>query len=131
GFSLSQADILRRAMSKKSSEVMEEQRKYFVDGCVKNGTSKKIANKIFNLIEHFAGYGFNKCVVGSTELINADTGEPETVEKLYHSKDFIKSFSCDKKSFKVIPQKIKNIVCNGPKKVYRLKTQSGKEVPGN
>lgn len=128
GFSLSQADILRRAMSKKTPEVMEEQRKYFVAGCIKNGMKRNIANKIFSLIEYFAGYGFNKCVVGSTELINADTGEPVPVEKLYNNKDFIKTFSCDENSFKVIPQKIKDIVCNGIKKVYRLKTQTGKEI---
>ncbi len=73
GFSLSQADILRRAMSKKDSEVMEEQRKYFVDGCVKNGTNKKIANKIFNLIEYFAGYGFNKSHSTAYALISYRT----------------------------------------------------------
>ncbi len=60
GFSLSQADILRRAMSKKSTEVMEEQRNHFVDGCVKNKINRRVANKIFNLIEYFAGYGFNR-----------------------------------------------------------------------
>ena len=55
GFSLSQADILRRAMSKKSPEVMEEQRKYFIEGCAKNGINKRISKKVFNLIEYFAG----------------------------------------------------------------------------
>ncbi|MBN2097766.1 MAG: DNA polymerase III subunit alpha [Candidatus Omnitrophica bacterium] len=60
GFSLSQADILRRAMSKKRPEVMEEQRKHFIAGCAKNQINKKVASKIFSLIEYFAGYGFNK-----------------------------------------------------------------------
>ena len=73
GFSLSQADILRRAMSKKESEVMEEQRKYFVDGCAKNGINKRIANKIFNLIEYFAGYGFNKSHSAAYALISYRT----------------------------------------------------------
>lgn len=60
GFSLSQADLLRRAMGKKIPEVMEEQRKYFVAGCIKNNISKATAERIFDLMEHFAGYGFNK-----------------------------------------------------------------------
>jgi len=73
GFSLAQADILRRAMSKKSTEVMEEQRKYFVEGCLKNQISKKIANKIFSLIEYFAGYGFNKSHSAAYAMISYRT----------------------------------------------------------
>ncbi len=72
-FSLSQADILRRAMSKKSSEVMEEQRKYFVEGCTKNQIGKRVADKIFNLIEYFAGYGFNKSHSAAYALISYRT----------------------------------------------------------
>ncbi len=60
GFSLSQADIVRRAMGKKNPEVMEEQRKIFIEGCRKNKIPETSAEKIFNLIEYFAGYGFNK-----------------------------------------------------------------------
>ncbi len=60
GFSLSQADNLRRAMSKKTPEVMQEAREHFIKGAVKNGVDKKIAEKVFNLIEYFSGYGFNK-----------------------------------------------------------------------
>ncbi|MFC1631791.1 DNA polymerase III subunit alpha [Candidatus Omnitrophota bacterium] len=73
GFPLSQADILRRAMSKKDSEVMEEQRKYFVDGCAKNGLKQRVANKIFSLIEYFAGYGFNKSHSAAYALISYRT----------------------------------------------------------
>ncbi|NQT00307.1 MAG: DNA polymerase III subunit alpha [Candidatus Omnitrophica bacterium] len=73
GFSLSQADILRRAMSKKESDVMEEQRKYFVDGCSKNNINKRLANKIFNLIEYFAGYGFNKSHSAAYAMISYRT----------------------------------------------------------
>ncbi len=59
GFSLSQADILRRAMSKKTPEIMEEQRRFFVEGCGKNNIDQRTANKIFDLMEYFSGYGFN------------------------------------------------------------------------
>lgn len=60
GFSLSQADNLRRAMSKKTPEVMEEAREHFIKGAMKNGVEKKTTEKVFNLIEYFSGYGFNK-----------------------------------------------------------------------
>jgi DNA polymerase III subunit alpha len=60
GFTLSQADLLRRAMSKKTPEVMELQRKNFLIGCAKNSISDKIANKIFDQIVYFSGYGFNR-----------------------------------------------------------------------
>ncbi len=60
GFTLGEADILRRAMGKKIPEVMREQRTKFVEGAKKNGVSEEVANKIFDLIDYFAGYGFNK-----------------------------------------------------------------------
>ncbi|HLK05867.1 MAG TPA: DNA polymerase III subunit alpha [Candidatus Acidoferrum sp.] len=59
-FSLGEADILRRAMGKKKKEEMAAQRAKFLDGCAKNKIPEKKAEKIFNLMEEFAGYGFNK-----------------------------------------------------------------------
>ncbi|MCM8781227.1 MAG: DNA polymerase III subunit alpha, partial [Candidatus Omnitrophica bacterium] len=73
GFSLTQADILRRAMSKKIPEVMEQQRKNFVLGCMKNSLSENIANKIFDHIEYFSGYGFNKSHSAAYALISYRT----------------------------------------------------------
>jgi DNA polymerase-3 subunit alpha len=59
-FSLGEADILRRAMGKKKKEEMAAQRAKFLDGCAKNKIPEKKAERIFNLMEEFAGYGFNK-----------------------------------------------------------------------
>jgi DNA polymerase III subunit alpha len=59
-FSLGEADILRRAMGKKKKEEMAAQRAKFMAGCAKNKINEKKADKIFNLMEEFAGYGFNK-----------------------------------------------------------------------
>ncbi|MCM8792207.1 MAG: DNA polymerase III subunit alpha [Candidatus Omnitrophica bacterium] len=73
GFTLSQADVLRRAMSKKIPEVMEEQRKNFILGCKKNNISENIANRIFDLIEHFARYGFNKSHSAAYAMISYRT----------------------------------------------------------
>jgi DNA polymerase-3 subunit alpha len=60
GFSLGQADILRRAMGKKKVSEMEKMKKDFIAGAVSTGFSEKQATGIFELLEPFAGYGFNK-----------------------------------------------------------------------
>ncbi|MBU4149630.1 MAG: DNA polymerase III subunit alpha, partial [Candidatus Omnitrophica bacterium] len=73
GFSLAQADLLRRAIGKKTPEIMDQQRKAFIEGAVKNKIDKRIAEKIFNLIEHFAGYGFNKSHSAAYAMISYRT----------------------------------------------------------
>ena len=73
GFSLAQADLLRRAMGKKIAGVMEAQRKAFVDGCKRNKITERAANRIFDLMEHFAGYGFNKSHSAAYALISYRT----------------------------------------------------------
>jgi len=73
GFSLAQADILRKAMGKKIPEVMEKERKNFINGCIKNGIKESTASKIFDLIEYFSGYGFNKSHSTAYALISYRT----------------------------------------------------------
>ena len=60
GFSMGQSDMLRKAMGKKDPKVMAKQRAAFMDGAMANGINEKKAAKIFDLMEFFAGYGFNK-----------------------------------------------------------------------
>jgi len=60
GYSLGQADILRRAVSKKHSEIIEKEREKFIQGSINNGYEKKLANIIYDYIAKFASYGFNK-----------------------------------------------------------------------
>ena len=61
GYSLAQGDLLRRAMGKKDKEKMAKERRNFIDGCARtNNIPEKKANAIFDLLEKFAGYGFNK-----------------------------------------------------------------------
>ncbi len=73
GFSMTQSDHLRRAMSKKIPEVMEQQRKAFADGCAKNDISKGLAERIFDLIEYFSGYGFNRSHSAAYAMISYRT----------------------------------------------------------
>lgn len=60
GYTLGGADLLRRAMGKKKPEEMAKQRSFFVDGAAQRGCDRGLATRIFDLIEKFAGYGFNK-----------------------------------------------------------------------
>jgi len=60
GFSLGQADLLRRAMGKKKPEILAAQKESFLKGAIQNGVDEKIAVEIFDLMAYFAGYGFNK-----------------------------------------------------------------------
>lgn len=73
GYSLGEADILRRAMGKKKAEEMYKQREKFVSGAVQRGTAAKIAESIFDLMEKFAGYGFNKSHSAAYALIAYQT----------------------------------------------------------
>lgn len=69
GYNMSQADKLRMAMGKKKKEMMKKEKEKFLAGCVKNGYKKSLAEKIFNFIEKFAAYGFNKPHSASYGLI--------------------------------------------------------------
>lgn len=60
GFTLGEADILRRAVSKKKLETLEEQRERFVEGCILNGYEKSVGTAVYDLIVRFANYGFNR-----------------------------------------------------------------------
>ena len=60
GFSLGQADLLRRAVSKKKREVLDEQRTHFVRGSLELGYSEEVANSVYDMIVRFADYGFNR-----------------------------------------------------------------------
>src|SRR5438874_4618949 len=74
GYSLAQADLLRRAMGKKDKEKMAKERKNFIEGCAHtNKIPEKKANAIFDLLEKFAGYGFNKSHSAAYGLISYHT----------------------------------------------------------
>lgn len=73
GFSLGEADVLRKAVGKKIAELVEQQRENFVEGCIKNGISEKVASAVFAFIEPFAGYGFNRSHAACYALIGYQT----------------------------------------------------------
>src|SRR5678815_5447237 len=73
GYSLGEADLLRRAMGKKIQSEMNEQRARFVDGAAKNDIAGPKANELFDLIDKFAGYGFNKSHAAAYALVAYQT----------------------------------------------------------
>ena len=73
GYSLGQADLLRRAMGKKKPEEMAKQRDGFMEGCAANGIDRDLAGNLFDLVEKFAGYGFNKSHSAAYALVSYQT----------------------------------------------------------
>jgi DNA polymerase-3 subunit alpha len=73
GYSLGTADLLRRAMGKKKPEEMAQQREIFVAGAEKNGLARSKATQLFDLMEKFAGYGFNKSHAAAYALLAYQT----------------------------------------------------------
>lgn len=75
GYSLGDADLLRRAMGKKNQAEMDKQRARFIEGCAEvSGIEPKKANELFDLIDKFAGYGFNKSHAAAYALLAYQTG---------------------------------------------------------
>ncbi len=90
GYSLGSADLLRRAMGKKKPEEMAEHRGLFVDGAAKNGVSASKANELFDLMEKFAGYGFNKSHAAAYALVAFQTA----YFKAHHPAPFMAANLC-------------------------------------
>ncbi len=85
GFTAGEADILRRAMGKKKKAELDRQKERFINGAIKNGITKDVANFVFTKIEPFAQYGFNKSHAAAYALIAYQTAYLKT----YHKEDFI------------------------------------------
>ncbi len=93
GYSLGGADLLRRAMGKKKASEMEKQKKTFIEGAAKNGVAPAKAEAIFNEIEGFASYGFNKSHSAAYALITYQTAYLKTH---YPSEFFAAALTTDK-----------------------------------
>jgi DNA polymerase-3 subunit alpha len=73
GFTLGEADVLRKAMGKKIFDLIQEQKIKFIEGCVTQGIDRKIGEKVFSYIEPFAGYGFNRSHAACYALVGYQT----------------------------------------------------------
>jgi DNA polymerase-3 subunit alpha len=73
GYTLGQADLLRRAMGKKIAEEMAKERPKFIEGALRNGVTKEKAGEVFDLLEKFANYGFNKSHAAAYAVVSYQT----------------------------------------------------------
>lgn len=127
GYSMAEADELRSAMGKKNVEKMLRHRQRFVSGCVAHGIDQAIAEQIFEWIEHFAGYGFNKCVVGSTRILDADSGKCITVDEALEREAPLWTFGCSAE-LTLVRRRVLGVFPNGRVQVNRLVTEEGRNL---
>ncbi len=95
GFSLNQADNLRKAMGKKKPEIMAKFKDQFVNGAIANGIPKETAQSIFELMEYFAGYGFNKSHSAAYAVITYQTAY---LKANYTVQYMVAQLSCEKEN---------------------------------
>jgi len=89
-FSLSEADVLRKAVGKKIAKLLQKQKEKFIDGCIKNKISKEIAQKVFTFIEPFAQYGFNRSHAACYATIAYQTA----YLKAHYATEFVAALLC-------------------------------------
>ncbi len=146
GFTLSEADVLRKAVGKKIKKLLDQQKEKLLQGMVKNGISAEVAEKIWQWIEPFARYGFNKShstcyamiayqtaylkthwpIAFMTALLNAEKGDIERIAFLINE--------CQKMGFKILPPDVNESLNNFTivnKKVIRFGLGAIKNVGEN
>jgi DNA polymerase-3 subunit alpha len=129
GYELGEADLMRRAVSKKKEKDLKKHRDIFLERGPEHGVDLDAANKIFDDIEFFANYGFNKCLVGSTEIVDSQTGRLVRIGDLVTGKASIsQTLTCDTETLRLRPGNITAVMENGLKPVYRLTTQLGRQI---
>ena len=128
GFTLGEADVLRKAVGKKIKELLDSQEKKFIDGAIKNGTNKKIAEELWQWILPFAAYGFNKCVTGDTKIISPKTGQLIQIKELVKNKKLLNYTFSLSENFKIKKSKVIEVFSNGKKLVFEVITRSGRKI---
>lgn len=129
GYSLGDADLMRRAVSKKKKKDLDKHKAIFMEKGPQYGVSAEVAAEIFADIEFFAAYGFNKCLVGSTELVDAVTGRLIRLEDLATGRAYLEqTISCDTTTLKLQTSAVASVWQNGVKPVYRLTTALGHQI---
>ena len=130
GMSLQEGDKLRKAMGKKKADVMAKMKPRFIQGGVDNGYSEEAMNKLWDILEPFAKYAFNKCLHGDTEVLTSQNTKT-TVKDLYHR------FKNGEKNIKILSMfedgglhfhNISEIVQTGRKPLWTVETESGKTI---
>lgn len=111
GYSLSEADVLRRAMSKKKEEILLKEKDKFVNNCVVRNVSKEIANKVYELILKFASFGFNRSHSVAYSMVAYKMAYLKAHYRIFFIKNILNNFisSEDKKKQYVYEARQNNI----------------------
>ena len=129
GYTPGEADLVRRAISKKKQSEIERHKQIFIEGCGKNDIPKSAATAIYEDIEFFARYGFNKCLPGDVEVVDAETGRLVRIEDLYTGDaQLSQTVTCDTGSLHLQSGHVSAVMDNGVKPVYRLTTALGRSI---
>ncbi len=128
-YTLAEADTLRKAIGKKIKKLLDEQEVKLIAGLIKNGIPERTARQIWELFPPFARYGFNRCLTGNTRIQNPKTGELITVKELFENRSRTKqTLSLNEETLKTYKNTITDVVDNGIKPVFELKTRSGRKI---
>ncbi|MCB0050976.1 MAG: hypothetical protein KDE24_15695, partial [Caldilinea sp.] len=104
-------------------------KKIFIAGCEKNGIDHGTAEAIYGDIEFFARYGFNKCLPGDTEVLDAQSGLLMRIEDIFTGKvQLSQTVTCDTDTLKLRTGNVAAVMHNGVKPVYRLTTALGRTI---
>jgi DNA-directed DNA polymerase III PolC len=129
GYELGEADLMRRAVSKKKEKDLKLHRDIFLERGPQHGVDLDSANKIFDDIEFFANYGFNKCLVYGAEIVDADSGRLVKIGDVATGKARVRyTLSCDESTRRLVPGRITAATPNGVKPVFKLTTSLGRQI---
>ena len=130
GMTLQEGDKLRKAMGKKKHDIMMKMKPKFISGGIANGYSEEAMNKLWDVLEPFSKYAFNKCLYGETEVLTSQNTKI-TAEGLYHR------FKNGEKNIKILSMfengglhfhNVSEIVQTGRKPLWTIETASGKTI---
>jgi DNA polymerase-3 subunit alpha len=127
GIELGSAYVCIKAISKKKQEIIDARKADFLKGAQERGLARETAEEIFELIVKFGGYGFNKCVVGSTQVLDARTGERTTIESLHQQSQPFTVHALGE-DWKLHPRRVVDVMANGRKPVFEVRTLQGKRI---
>lgn len=129
GFTLGEADVLRKAVGKKKADLIKQELGKFVERAVERGVEKSVADELADQIKTFGRYGFNKCLPGHTEILDAATGRIVQIQDVYEGREQLRTvLACDTDRLTLVEAGVSDVVDNGVRPVWRLTTESGREI---
>ena len=127
GYSWLEADKFRKAMGKKIPAEMAAQKEKFKAGCLANHVQPAVVQKLWEQIETFAAYGFNKCLTADTRVTDAHTGVPTPLSELLKRKSPTSVYALTDKLMLTRSMALQAFE-NGVKQIYKLTTRSGRTI---